>query len=314
LASWLLLGGYFLAVGRFTDFLGAVFLYNHYYIGGSVVLNLLRSVQPEILVPIVLKATVPLAALAVAGCIFGLLRGTKNRGQWLMMTAYLLGTQLAVALPGRFYPHYYQLWLPPLCVAAGWACGEFVRIQRPSLRRLPYLAGASALILLVSFQLPYYRLDADDWSRTKYSHLLPLQTYGDIFVSSREVGREIDALLEPEERFFHVGYEPGLYFESRRSPPVGALWAKHLFQGPVAERLSLETARRLEADLPELVVTTRNAIPEGSASHPVVQLIGAHYEPLARQPRRGPFLLLARRNGDLQSRVRKAERELTFQE
>jgi hypothetical protein len=308
LASWLLLGGYFLAVGRLGDFLGAVFLYNHYYIGGSIALNLFRSVHPELLIPIVLKAAVPLAVLAVAGYTFGLVRGSKSRGKWLLMIAYLVGTQLSIALPGRFYPHYYQLWLPPLCVAAGWACSEFLRIQRPSLRWLPHLAGASALALLVSFQLPYYRLDADDWSRTKYSQLLPLQTYGDIFVSSREVGREIDALLEPEERFFHVGYEPGLYFASRRSPPVGVLWAKHLFHGPVAESLSLETERRLNADLPELVVTTRNAIPEGSASHPVVRLIGAHYEPLASRPARGPFLLLARRNSDLQSRVRNAER------
>jgi hypothetical protein len=307
LASWLLLGGYFLAVGRFTDFLGAVFLYNHYYIGGSVVLNLLRSAHPELLIPIVLKATVPVAVLAVAGCTFSLVRGSTNRGKWFLMIAYLLGTQLAVALPGRSYPHYYQLWLPPLCIAAGWACGEFVQIQRPSLRWLPHLAGASALVLLVGFQLPYYRLDSDDWSRTKYSQLLPLQTYGDIFVSSREVGQEIDALLEPGERFFHVGYEPGLYFASRRSPPVGALWAKHLFHGPVAESLSLETERRLKADLPELVVTTRNAIPEGSASHPVVRLIAAHYEPLAHRPARGPFLLLARRNSELQARVSKAE-------
>ena len=58
--------------------------------------------------------------------------------------AVLLGSMIAVASTGRFYPHYYQLLLPPLILAAaagfGWA----------STRAVPLRFAAAGVLLVIA--------------------------------------------------------------------------------------------------------------------------------------------------------------------
>ena len=140
-----------------------------------------------------------------------------------------IGTHLAVALPGQCRPHYYQLWLPPLTVGAGWALGSATSKRLDPtvdpVRRRP----AAVILSWPSELLPLYQVPPEAWSRLKY---------GEEFVFEQKLGRELRVLLGPEETLYEWGAEPGLYFESLHSPPSGAFYAFPLLEGPVAAPLT----------------------------------------------------------------------------
>ena len=56
-----------------------------------------------------------------------------------------IGTHLAVALPGQFFPHYHQYWFVPLSIGAGWGARGLWRLERP--RTAPPRRVAVALVV-----------------------------------------------------------------------------------------------------------------------------------------------------------------------
>ncbi len=103
--------------GTFADFWEAVVTYNQAY-GGSTSDNLMMALRPDLFFSAHFSGVVPLLALAACG-------GLLNRFRWRvdvgMLGVWALGTFVAVAMPGRFFAHYYQLWLPLTAIAAAWA-------------------------------------------------------------------------------------------------------------------------------------------------------------------------------------------------
>ena len=65
---------------------------------------------------------------------------------WLLWLALALGTHLAIALPGRFAPHYYQLWMPVLVLGATLACWQLKTAAWP--RAANALASLIAIVLV----------------------------------------------------------------------------------------------------------------------------------------------------------------------
>jgi hypothetical protein len=290
--TWGLVVGYFAATGRLAAFVEAVFTYNRFY-AGSLWTNLGRGAHPTFLFHPTLVSLLPVAALAAMGAARGLMTGPRRR--WVLLGALAVGTMVAVALPGRFYPHYYQLWIPVLTIGAGWAAAELGRVGP---RVLGPLAGAAALLFLVVFQLPLYELPPDDWSRAKYR--------SDIFVAERDLARELRTLLLPGETFYEFGAETGLYFETGQRPLSGAFYAYPLLSGPVAGALTARAIADLERRPPELFVVVDWVL--GATTHPLRQWTQTRYRPAPGEPRRGPFLLLVRRGSALEARLEAAPR------
>jgi hypothetical protein len=145
--AWAAVLGYFRLTGQLDAFLDAVFRYNRYYAGNPFT-NLGSVLHPGDWFPLTARAAQPLAGLVCIGTVFGLLIGPDR--SWLLLTAWALGTQLAVALPARPLPHYPQLWLPVLAVASGWVPGLIERVPRYPASWPAYLVLAAApLVVLV---------------------------------------------------------------------------------------------------------------------------------------------------------------------
>jgi hypothetical protein len=311
-ATWL----YFAVQGRAQAFREAVFDYNQAY-AGSLLQNVAASFRGAELLGPSLPTLVPLVVLTGLGILLGFRRDTRR---WTMLAAFALSTHLAIAMPGQFHPHYYQQWFPPLAVGAAWAIVEASRrlASRPWwLGRSLGLATVAALFVV---QVPAYGRPASEWSREKY---------GEVFLTSKTVGAEIDRLLAKDETFYLWGNETGVYFASRRTPPSGILqaypfvewiqnprrtaslatqpasltvvdasYAALYAQAPFLERLETRLLSDLERTKPELVVQHVGwAVPPPRVRGSLLE----HYRPFGFA---SGFVLAYREGGALHARLR----------
>ena len=187
------------------------------------------------------------------GLVLGLV--TRWSRPVLLLAAWLVIVPAAIAAPGKFYPHYYQLWLPPLCIAAGWSLAALG--ARTRLPTAVTAAGGAAVALALAFEVgPAYALSAADWSDTKY---------GDVFLRSRDIAEEVRGMIGPGETIFQWGNEPEIYLYARRSPPSGVLWAQHMQTGPLRNSLRSRALAQLSVADPQLVVFSNDQPPPTGA-------------------------------------------------
>jgi 4-amino-4-deoxy-L-arabinose transferase-like glycosyltransferase len=323
-AAWAAVFAYFAATHRFNIFYDTIFKYAGYYAqsrGGNFLTNILAGLKYEFFAR-AMKSTPVLIVLAAAGAIYGLVRPRVARasspwrhGQdgratepWLLLIGFLIAAYFAAALPGRYYNHYYQLWLVPLVVGAGWAVGisnlksqisNFSWLVRPA-------AGVVGLIILLCFVLPEYRFSADEWSAYKQ---------GPQYIISKTVAKEINELLMPGETLYVLGINPEFYFWSGRRPPTGVIWSTDLANNPLAQEHTRRALADLEREKPEIFVINRLQA-QVPPDHPVVEWAQKQYIPLPGNPDRGvlygqPFFrIFIRRDGKLAARLAEPRNKL----
>lgn len=228
----------FLAAGTWPDFRDAVLVYNRAY-AGPLLTNLVQGLRPDRLVPWFAPTALVLVAVAASG----LGRAARTRDAWTLAAAVAAGTWATVALPGRFFPHYYAVWLPLLAVLAAVALhGDDAPRPAPSMATLVLLA---ALAAQNSFR------PAESWSTRRW--------WGGVHRDAQAAGRALDALLAPSETFYLWGADTGIYLESRRRPPTGVFYSYPLTQGPLFDRLLPRVLADLRRNRPQLVVVERDA-------------------------------------------------------
>jgi hypothetical protein len=295
-AAWTAVLGYFAIEGRLAHFWGAVFDYNRYYVGRFPSSMRIAAFGSPQLVGLRQTGSFPLVLVAVAGLLIG---AFKARGRpWLFLLALGLATPIAVALPGQLSAHYYQLWLPFLVLGAGFTVALVARLRVRAAWAAPVL-GSAIVVLLLSYELPYYGLAADELSVVKY---------GRIFVEERKLAREIDTMLLPHESFYEWGSEVGLYFWSGRRPPSGAFSVWPAVAGPEAARLQAQVLADLQREPPELYVRAVWTDEYIRTSTPVTDWLEANYRPLRVDRPSEFFSLYARRGGALERRLNYAAR------
>jgi len=293
---WLTVGGYFAAGGRFRDFYDAVFRYNISY-AGNPLKSLLYSLWPKRVVFLFI-AVLP-SGLAIGAHFAGRLR--RQVQPFMLMIGFSIGVHLAVASTNWWFPHYFQLWLPALCVSLGWSyvlLGDMFGETR--LRRLlpGIVVGVIVLPILVN-QLLMYRLTPEQWATRKYSPCMA------DYVQQAE---EINKILKPQEAFYHFGREPGLYFVTKRRPPTGVLLYYHLYRGPLAESLSERVVSDLERSKPDMLVVCEDIDIDMSWSPrwwkgPVSRWLMQNYRRLPGNEKRRCYNLFARKGSDLERRI-----------
>jgi len=296
LISWLVVGGYFWLNGRFGDFYDAVFRHNMSH-AGDPIKNLIDSLEPERMA-FMFAAILP-SGLAIMAYFAGMLR--RQVYPFMLMIGLVIGTDLAVASTKWWFPHYFQLWLPGLCVMLGWSYVLLVDMfgGRTRLRRLLPAIGIGCIVLpVLANQLLMYRLSPEQWLIRKYG--VPAHYY----VKQAE---EINRILKPQESFYHFGDEVGLYYVSKRRPPVGVFWYYPLFMGPLMESLSKQAIGDLERSKPDMVVTVRGDnlwryTPRWN-ENPIIIWCEKNYVPFPDNGRREYYMLFARRGSELEKRV-----------
>ena len=289
-AAWLSLVGYFAMTHRLADFTGAVFAYNGFY-ADNLIWNLFQGLEPSNLLPGAMGSLLPLVTASLLG--LTLVRWGRVPRRTGLLLALAASVLVAIAAPGKFYAHYYQLWLPVLAVGAAWALAALDRVAGGGTRVL-HAGGVLLLGVLAMVQLPSYSLPAEGWAQTKY---------GAIVVDTERTGRVIDRLLRPDETFYHWGSEAGLYLYSGHRPPTGVLFIEPLLEGPSAAALTRRVLADLAREAPELVVVRSQPGATSLPAHPVVRWILSRYRPLPEALQPYQFLLLARSGGALERRL-----------
>jgi hypothetical protein len=282
LVAWLGVVATFALMGGLGDFYEAVFTYNRSYASGalsnlSAIFGLYGRI-PVASLPGVLAVTMVVAV----GC---LVDGVRNPGRWLLLGAYLLSACVVIVIPGRFYPHYFQLLLPALSVGYGWALDTLWHLgHRRAARYAAAALGTLSLGLVMWQEIPTYSLPAEEWSRQKY---------GEIFIDSERLGRILDRHLPPGDTFYEVGAETGLYFSSQRSPPSGVLYDYPLLtDSPLRDRLTRRVLSDLERTRPALIVVRRGR----RTPEPIRGWILSNYSEAPSFPSVPRFEILARRD------------------
>jgi hypothetical protein len=286
-AACLAVAAYYLVVGRWAAFWQTIWLHNRHY-SGSPLANVREGLRPGRLFSPVLRHALPLAVAAAPGALLALTRRPSRPG--LLLGAWLLAVPVVVSAPGKFYPHYYQLWLPPLCLAAAWSLASVARRTRRPVA-VAGVAAATTLAVRGLEQRAAFALDADGWSSAKY---------GDVFLRSRDVARDVESMIGPQETFFQWGNEPELYLYTRRPPPTGVLWAQYMQYGPLRISLRTRALQQLSVMDPELIVFSRDQPPPTGA---LGRWFQERYAPHPLTHRRAGFSFWVRRGGRLERRL-----------
>jgi hypothetical protein len=270
-AAWAIIFGYFAVVGRLHDFVGAVFTFNRflaeYTDAGSIFGNVRKGFTPEWLAPSFLCAAVwPLTVMTVLGLVTMWKIGWKTSA---LLVAVGLGTVLEVSAPGHFFPHYYQFWMPPLCIGAAWGVAGIRGLNTGWAKPAAVSLAALTVLLLEWHEAPYYRLTAEEWSRAKY---------GDEFIQTVRIGKDLSQRLKPGETFFAWCDEPGLYFYSGRLPPTLMLDIHPIIRGPLAPELSRRVLQQLDRAPPKvLIIAPQKYSRKILTFHPVLQWFQTRY-------------------------------------
>jgi hypothetical protein len=287
-----------LGVKNFQAFLDVVFRFNFHYAasgGGSLAgvslpVKLISALSILVYDPALISLTLPLIAPCLVGAVAGLRTG--QRRFWILWIALTAGILSEIAIPGHFYAHYFQLMLPAWALGTGWAFEWMVAA-------LPPIAIWTGVALfggmLLAREAPWYGLPAIEWSRLKY---------GDRFAGSPALSAEINQALQPGETFYNWGNDPELYFETGRRPPTGMFLQYPLAREPFLDRSNARVIADLERARPELVVISKYTVEPERPGLPIVAWLRQNYAPYPDGGDRGAFLLLARKRGPLERRLK----------
>jgi len=289
--SWGVVWGYIYFIGVFEDYWKFFFDFSKYY-SGNFYLNLLDGFSAKHLIPEKMYALIPLIMLSLVG--IALTSQEKPGRNGILMSFYSLSAALMILLPGQFFHHYYQLWLPVLSIAGGYGLFSLKSQIKNDAERATTLLGGVFLGALIFFQAPNFNLDLDTLSVKKYGG------DGKNFVASKKLAPLINQILAPEEKFLNIGMETGLYFYSKRRPPTGQMWIYYYIEGPLSELLTERLLTDLKEKPPVLVLITNYLIPE----HPIWKWLLDHYQPLSNQKAFAPFTVFSLRGVDLDSRLK----------
>ena len=306
-AVWFSVLGYFAATGRFQIFYDTMVTYGQYYTksrGGSLGQNIIDGLTTKRLFPHAVKSAAVFSVVAVIGIIAGLWKGC--RGKWVLVAVMLIAGHLAVSLPGRFYNHYYQLWLIGLTVAAGSALAMKTAKGKQLPLQVTNLTGILVLAILLMMVLPQYKLSPDMWSANKQ---------GPQYIITKQIATELDKLLKDDETLDVWGINPSLYFWTKRPVPTGVIWATDMITSPgakVENPLAKQHTERALEDLqkakPEIIAINLQHVqrPKG---HPVVVWMLQNYVKMPGNAQIGllnqrPFFyIMVRKDGQLIKRL-----------
>lgn len=243
--GWAVTFAYFGATGRGQIFYDSMVAYNRHYSGG-IVSNLIAPIRGN--AELMFDVIGPLAVFAAIG-FFVLAVFDKRRAA--ISIALVAGGWFAIASPGRFSVHYYQMWLPPLILTVAWAIGVMVARDIRALRFAGYGAAALLSITIILVQIGEYR----QVLAGEFKPVLPA------LQRSEATAHTIDEMLLPSETFFLWGNTPNMYLLAGRRPPTAVLFESHLEPNPLYATLRARVESDLDAAKPELLVVEHGRPP-----------------------------------------------------
>jgi len=220
---------YFFLNGALEDFIYWNMTFPLRYFSSSVGGPLFASTAVMLL-----PTLLPLIVIAIPA-FFGII--CKSRTWKEYVAALTLPAALtAVILPGKHFPHYFILLVPPLAILTAMGIARFWTMQR---RQVVCWAAIFVFSLLVSLsaQFKYYLI------YTPYE--VSMEKYGPVFVESLDVARYLKERTSPSDYIFQWGFQMELYYLSSRRSPVPFI-SSTLVTGP---RNSADSIQQLLAGI-----------------------------------------------------------------
>ncbi len=306
--AWGFVIGYFAMTHRLDAMVDVLFRQNASY-AGNLWHNLADVTRPTDFGGRAVWWTIAPLGLILAGLtvsIFRLrLRGSGNsiresasgrdKNSIILWFAWAIGTWTAIALPGQFFPHYYQLAMPVLIIAAAWG-GETLLAAGPGIGRLiGRLAVAAGFIFAIAQQLKFYQIPGEQWADAK--------DFGN-FSEQYRLADRMRATLRPGETFWNFGQDTTLYFATGQSPPTGLIYLDPLKSGPNTGQYWHRLMNQLNETRPDLIVLTRSQYWTVGTDTPVFPWMDQNYETVGVDPAFPSYALLVRKDSELRNRLR----------
>jgi hypothetical protein len=192
-------------------------------------------------------------ALAIIGVI-AICRARRTGLLWFV-AQWLIGSLAGVSASGYFFPHYFQQWLPVLCVMAALGAEAVAKAQfwekTPGFARCA-VVGLGVLAVPAFFIAPFFvRQTPDEASRKIYP--------GSHCPEMREMGRRLAEITKPEERVYVFGAEAETLFYARRVSATRYIFLFPLY-GPYrdAREKQMATAEEIATNKPAALLYLPN--------------------------------------------------------
>ncbi len=242
---------YFGLTDRWDAFIDAVFMFNLSYSDSSesLPLRLIRFFSPP-RHPFIFSSSLPLWIASLTAIGWLIIRGARAGGQHAAAAlALVLGSYLAVCLPGRFWPHYYYLLVPAAVIAVGVGLGE---CSASGARRSwqSWCAYSVVAVVAVALLVTQYR----DYLRQPPFGITVLR-YNSRDFWGRAHGEHIRRVTAAGDEVFVFGNEAEIYYYSGRRCASRYTMITGLQTGHAgAERRRAELLEELERRLPRIIM------------------------------------------------------------
>jgi hypothetical protein len=198
------------ANGSFHEFWDAVFIYNKAY--SPPIWQSLAVYFSDIsrIFPPFFKWEAPFMVLVFV--FTGTLVLSINRFQKSILLLLLLAACIETAMPGKFFPHYYQIQVPFIVIAAAWVIYELA--QAIFHKWAPYALAvftAAVCLPLVLYNIQFFKTFPDDISINKY---------GDTFISAKLEGEYMKDNFRAGMTIYQWGDATGLYYYSKMDTDI----------------------------------------------------------------------------------------------
>ncbi len=240
--------GYYFVNGWLDNFIYAVFYFNMGYSGTieatgettSIVKNIIIGLKPTVLLTKRFISFIPFVLLFIMGLINGII---SRKYYWYSLLVYTISVILMISIPGKWYPHYYQLWLPIFTIGSSWLLFEYITTN--SVKKFQNFTIIILLFLSACVQFRFIFWTPNDISRIKY---------GNTFVETKKTSEFINTILPASETFFQYGSDPILYYYAKRPLPTGITFMTFLDYGSHSDLTTKTLLQDLSISAPELIV------------------------------------------------------------
>lgn len=243
--GWGIVFGYFAAMGRFDDVYFTLITYSQFY-GGDLLKNLAAKSTFYFWFELMghIKALILLFALNLIA-----LMALTQRGRWdlaVMLIGWMGFAYLSSFLLRDIFEHYFQYWIPVLCLGAGWGIVSLLQVPG-RVPRWCLVVGMVWFVTGVLFtQIPYWTGTQQQYEQSTIKRKIQ--------VEARNLGLQLRKELKPQDAIFLWGHGYESIFVSQTRMTSGIIMPNCVMRGPFSQRLTRMVANNLKDHPPKRVI------------------------------------------------------------
>jgi hypothetical protein len=160
-----------------------------------------------------------------------------KKRHWVTLGFYSLAVIVMISMPGKWYPHYYQFWLPIFAIGTGWFVNQ-ISINRKKLALLTIF-----LVGIIQYRFIF-------WTPESISTV----KYGPIFTYTKESSQLINSILNEEETFYQYGSDVVFNYYTKKLTVTPVTFISFLDYLDSNDYLINKHMNALSKSKPELVI------------------------------------------------------------